>query len=94
MQSRRSKLEICIDMLSKIKSGERKPTRIRYKANLSLRTFNQIIASLRNQGMIEVIDSKDRRSRVLYGITEKGEDVLMNFDRGQSLLELVDTSTL
>jgi len=41
-----------------------------------------------------VIDPEDHRSRVLYRITEKGKDVLMNFDMGQNLLELVNAFPL
>ena len=94
MQSRRSKLEIYIDILSNIRSGECRPTRIMYKANLSWKPFCQILEFLLNQGMIEEFDSGGQKSRVLYRITEKGEYVLMYFDKGKSLLELSGTLPL
>lgn len=89
MLSRRSKFEIYVDILSKIKGGECKPTRIMYSTNLSWQPLCQILESLENQEMIEPmdIDQKDKRSKTLYRITEKGDNVLRYFDKAKSLLE-------
>ncbi len=93
MPSRRSKFEIHVDILSQIKSGVCKPTRIMYSANLSWRPLCLILESLENQDMIELMDSegRDKRSKALYRITEKGENVLRYFDKAKSLLEVEET---
>jgi predicted transcriptional regulator len=90
MPGRRSKFEIYVDILSKIKSGVCKPTRIMYSANLSWQPLCQILESLEYQDMIEPmdLDGKDKRSRTLYRITEKGDNVLRYFDKAKSLLEV------
>jgi len=94
MPSRRSKLDIYIDILSNIKSGECRPTRIMYHVNLSWKPLCQILESLENQGMIEAVETENQRSRILYKITEKGENVLNFFEKGKSLLEVADTLNL
>jgi predicted transcriptional regulator len=94
MPSRRSKLEVYIDIMAKIKGGECRPTRIMYKTNLSWRPLRQILESLESQGMIKATESGDHRSRILYSITEKGDNVLKYFEKGKNMLELVATPDL
>ena len=55
--SRRSKLEIYLDVLSTIKGGTEKPTSIMYEANLSWRPLKKILAHMVSQTLIEEIDS-------------------------------------
>jgi predicted transcriptional regulator len=67
-----------------------------YKTNLSWKLLCQILESLENQGMINVMDSeaKDKRSRIIYKITEKVDNVLRYFDKAKSLLQIVTASPL
>jgi predicted transcriptional regulator len=67
-----------------------------YQTNISWNSLRQILESLENQGMIDIIypKEKDKRSRVLYKIAEKGDNVLKYFDKAKSLLEVVATPHL
>ena len=59
LKSRRSKLEILIDVLNAIKNGTEKPTRIMYKANLSWRLLNSTLSTLESQDLVEELDTSD-----------------------------------
>ena len=61
-----------------------------YFANLSWQPLCLILESLENQDMIELmdLDAKDKRSKALYRITEKGDNVLRYFDKAKRLLEV------
>jgi predicted transcriptional regulator len=90
MSSRRSKFEINIDILTHIKSGVNLPTRIMYSANLSWKPLCQILKSLKDQGLIieEYSDEDgDKRTKKIYHITEKGDNVLRYFNRAKDLME-------
>ena len=94
---RRSKFEIYIDVLQVIKKGTCKPTRVMYDANLSWAPLLKVLKSLLGQGLIEALDAKevakdwgmryDKRTSVLYAITQKGEDVLKYFSEGDNLID-------
>ena len=90
MSARRSKFEIYIDILSEIKNGVNIPTRIMYSANLSWKPLCLMLDSLVNQGLIEDFynDEGDKRTKVYYQITEKGDNVLRYFNRAKDLLEV------
>ncbi len=82
MSPRRSRLEIYVDVLKTIKQGIRKPTQIMYEANLSWKPLKDILGSLQIQGLIVKFDVrhiKDKRSKVGYKLTQKGENVVMYF---------------
>jgi predicted transcriptional regulator len=87
---RRSKLEIYVEVLSIIKGGTTKPTRIMYEANLSWDHLQRIISPALNQGLIEEIDTtirrkRDRRTTRCYELTQKGENVLRYFKDSRTL---------
>lgn len=90
MTSRRSKFEIYIDVLTEIKNGIVIPTRIMYGANLSWKPLQRILKSLVSQGLvIEHAKSEgDKRTKKVYEITDKGENVLQYFNRARGLIEL------
>lgn len=91
MKSRRSKLEIYLDVLNVIKEGTIKPTRIMYGANLSWKLLQNILSSLVDQNLIVEVDtskSKDKRTNTIYEITTKGESVIRYFERAKSLIEV------
>ena len=90
MTARRSKFEIYIDILDEIKNGVNIPTRIMYSANLSWKPMCSMLDSLVKQGFVEDIYSEegDKRTKVHYKITEKGDNVLMNFNRVKEFLKV------
>ncbi|HEX9913871.1 MAG TPA: winged helix-turn-helix domain-containing protein [Candidatus Bathyarchaeia archaeon] len=90
MSSRRSRFEIYIDVLSEIKNGSNKPTQVMYGANLSWRPLQEILKSLVNQGLISEIgeDIKDRRTKVQFQLTPKGENVIRYYTKAKNLVEI------
>lgn len=91
MARRRSKLEIYLDVLWTIKSGTRKPTRIMYGANLSWKPLQRILNSMVDQGLVREVQprgKRDKRSSVIYEITQKGENVVRYFNGAKNLLEI------
>ena len=89
MSSRRSRFEIYVDVLSEIKNGSNKPTQIMYAANLSWRPLQEILRSLVSQGLISEIDEdiKDKRTKVQFDLTLKGENVVRYYSKAKSLIE-------
>jgi len=86
---RRSKLDITLSVLSSVKDGVDKPTRIMYASNLSWKPIQLILASLVDQGLLqEILVSGSGRSRVRYEITEKGLNVLDYFSGAKALLDI------
>ncbi|UCH58032.1 MAG: hypothetical protein JSV18_03825 [Candidatus Bathyarchaeota archaeon] len=91
MKSRRSRLEVFLDVMWTIKSGTRKPTRIMYGANLSWKPLQRVLDALIRQGLVievEPLGLKDKRTSVFYELTQKGENVLSYFNKAKDLLEL------
>lgn len=89
MQLRRSKLEIVLNVLSAIKDGVDKPTRIMYAANLSWKPTQKILGSLVEQELIyEIKETGSKRSKLRYRITEKGVNVLRYFDGARELVNI------
>ena len=91
MKQRRSKLEIHLDVLNIIRDGVKKPTQIMYGANLSWKPLQRVLDSLIHQGLVMKVDPvnpKDKRTRVCYDLTKKGENVLSYFNKARALLEL------
>jgi len=84
MARRRSKLEIYVEVLSIIKGGTTKPTRIMYNANLSWDHLHRVLTPMMSQGLIDEIDTtqerrRDKRTSSRYELTQKGENVLRYF---------------
>ena len=73
MTSKRSKLEIYLDVLKTIRKGTCKPTRIMYLTNLSWKPLMEVLDSLTAQDLIAMREHGDRKR---YDITEKGSNVL------------------
>jgi len=91
VKNRRSKLELYLDVLSVIKSGTIKPTRIMYGANLSWKLLQGILNSLVTQDLIEETDlsaSRDKRTNRVYNVTKKGDIVIRYFDQAKKLIEV------
>lgn len=90
LSARRSKFQLSVEVLNKIKNGETKPTRIMYGANLSWKSLKEIIISLVSQGLIDEIVSEggSKRAKKRYKITEKGESVIQYYSMVSGLIEL------
>ena len=89
MSRRRSKLVIALSVLSSVRDGLDKPTRIMYASNMSWKPTRRILASLVGQGLLqEILVSGSGRSRVRYEITEKGLNVLDYFSGAEALLDV------
>ena len=89
MFRRRSRLEIILTILTNIRNGINKPTRIMYAANMSWRPVQKILSTLMEQGLIEMrINTKSRQSRKQYVIKEKGINLLDYFDKANEIVPL------
>ena len=79
-----------IDILVMIKRGETLPTRIMYGVRLSWSVLQSTLQSLVKQGLIEEYNELkgNNRSKKLYRITAKGDNVLKYFNRIDNLTEL------
>jgi len=97
METRRSKLEIYLEVLKIVKGGTDKPTRIMYQANISWQPLMKILTSMVSQELIEEIDMtsggrrRDKRTSRIYVITMKGEQVIRYF-KGVKDFELKDVN--
>ncbi|MBT3285533.1 hypothetical protein HN807_05205 [Candidatus Bathyarchaeota archaeon] len=89
MSARRSKFQLSVEVLDNIKNGETKPTRIMYSCNLSWKSLKGILANLTEQLLIEeqVVEGK-KRSKKLYYITPKGENVLKYYRMVRGLIDI------
>lgn len=78
MSFRRSKFEIYMDILTQVKKGVNLPTRIMYSTNLSWLSLNQVMRQLIAQGLLEECkeENQDKRTKITYKITERGEKFL------------------
>ena len=97
MTHRRSRLEICLEILSIIYRGTKKPTRIMYAANVSWKPLQRYLDWLISQGLIREVEPslrpgkrsrKDKRSRAYYELTQKGENIIKYFRGARELFEL------
>jgi len=90
LSARRSKFQLSVEVLSQIKQGERKPTRIMYSANLSWKSLKEILDSLVSQELVEeeLVGRSSKRAKKRYMITEKGENVLEYYSVVSGLIEI------
>ncbi|UCD45347.1 MAG: hypothetical protein JSV27_02270 [Candidatus Bathyarchaeota archaeon] len=94
---RRSKLEIYLNVLAAVKRGTSKPTRIMYEANLSWKPLQKILRSMLKQDLIVLMDTtknRDKRTNTMYGLTQKGENVMNYFNRAREFLEIDEITKL
>jgi len=94
--SRRSDLEIYLDVLLAINRGPRRPTRIMYEVNLSWKALKRILGRMTSSGFVREVHAGgdfDRRSNRLYEITPKGREVIRRITQADELLELMEVSS-
>ena len=85
MSKRRSRLEIFLRILSAVRDGVCKPTRIMYAVALSWNPLKLILSSMVEQNLLRVREGRSRRT---YEITEKGLNALRYFEDAKGLLEI------
>jgi predicted transcriptional regulator len=91
MSPRRSQLEIRLNILSAVRDGVDKPTRIMYAANMSWKPVQRILSHLVEQGLLEVrMNTESRQSKRRYVLTDKGANVLDYFEKAKEILPLED----
>ena len=89
MSPRRSQLEIRLNILSAVKDGVDKPTRIMYAANMSWKPVQKILSHLVEQGLLEVrMNTESRQSKKRYALTDKGANVIDYFEKAKEILPL------
>jgi len=86
---RRSKLDIVLSVLSAVRDGVDKPTRIMYAANLSWMPTQRILRSLVEKGFLrEIENTGSKRTKKRYEITDKGLKVVRYFNRAKDILDI------
>ena len=75
--SKRSRLQLFVDILRAIDKGECKPTRIMYKSNMSWLPFRRM---LNRMVELELVERREEGTRQLYFITERGKNFLRILD--------------
>jgi predicted transcriptional regulator len=89
MSVRRSKLDIMLSVLSTVKDGVDKPTRIMYAANLTWNPLKEVMSSMVKQEFLREIEVPGiKRSRKRYEVTEKGVNVLTYFEGASKILDI------
>ena len=81
--TRRSQMEIYIDILKAVVDGKRRPTHIMYRANLSWTRLKKYLDFLMTQSLLE---ETSEEGATIFIITPKGKDVLGYFKRIESVL--------
>jgi predicted transcriptional regulator len=90
---RRSKLEMHIDILKVLAHhGPLKLTHVMYKANVNCSVLKQYLDFLIQRGLIEeqTLYKKRNKTRVVYGITERGTTVLKYFRKLNLALQITE----
>jgi predicted transcriptional regulator len=85
VSSKRSRIEIYLEVLQTIKKGINKPTRIMYSTNLSWKPLMQVLDAMKKQGLITL---ERQKRHAAYRITEKGMNVLNYFHEAMQLIEI------
>ena len=85
MARRRSRLKIYVDVLRTIRGGEKIPTRIMFRTNVSWAPLMKMLEYLVSQDLVRR-EEESRRRR--YVIREKGKKALTYFDEVARLIEV------
>jgi len=94
---RRTRLEIYFDVLRAIKNGSDIKTRMMQAANISGHRINEILKSLICQGFIEELKTihwSDKKIRVTYDFTPKGEKIMNYLEYTEEFLNEIDLKEL
>ena len=78
-----------LSVLSTVKEGVDKPTRIMYATNVSWNSLQEVLSGLVRQELLREIEvPRNKRSRRRYEVTEKGVNVLAYFEGASELLDI------
>ena len=89
MSTRRSKLDIQLEVLKAVREGVDKPTRIMYAANMSWAPVSKILDRLVDRELLSMITNNGGNgSKRRYEITEKGVSVI-NYLEGAKELDII-----
>ena len=97
MPKRRTRLEMYFDVLMAMKRGNNNKTSIMNAANISWKTLNEIMGSLMSQGFVEEVKTlqwRDRRIRVYYDFTARGEKMMIYLKYHNEILDEIDLKEL
>lgn len=97
MPKRRTRLEMYFDVLMAMKRGNNNKTSIMNAANISWKTLNEILGSLMSQGFVEEVKTlqwRDRRIRVYYDFTARGEKMMIYLKYHNEILDEIDLKEL
>lgn len=97
MPKRRTRLEMYFDVLMAMKRGNNNKTSIMNAANISWKTLNEIMGSLMSQGFVEEVKTlqwRDRRIRVYYDFTARGEKMMIYLRYHNEILDEIDLKEL
>ena len=90
MSTRRSKLDIQLEVLKAVRAGVDKPTRIMYAAKISWNPVRKILDRLVDRGLVSVItDNGGTSSKRRYEITERGISVITYFEGAKELVDIM-----
>jgi predicted transcriptional regulator len=90
--TRRSKLELQLDILKALEHGEMtSPTRVMYDVNICWKFLEQHLTYLEKQNLVEKI-SCEKRSK--YAITQRGLGLLRGFKELKKMLQIEEESTV
>jgi predicted transcriptional regulator len=87
LRSRRSPLELNMDILTVVRDGAHGPTEIMFKANLSWKLVTQHLKELVDSGILSEQSVKDR---VFYSLTDKGIGILKTYMHVADQFTVVD----
>jgi predicted transcriptional regulator len=76
LRSRRSALEVKMDILTVVRDGAQGPTQIMFKANLSWNLLMQHLKELVESGTLSELNVKNKS---IYRLTDKGISVLRSY---------------
>ena len=90
MSTRRSKLDIQLDVLNAVRKGVDKPTRIMFAVNTSWKPVKKILDRLVDGGLLSVISTTGGKLvRRRYEITEKGISVLNYLEGAKEIMDVI-----
>ena len=82
---KRSRAEVIMAILSAAREGVYK-TRLMYKVNMNLASFNRYLTELMEVGLIVRVD--DSGGNAVYRITERGESLLDLLEKAEEFISL------
>ena len=88
MSPRRSRLELCLDVLRLINDGVKTPDEMTEAMGIPSDQMHHIIISVVSQGLVRELDKGSDQPRRCYEITRKGENVLRYFSQVEYIEEI------